>query len=149
LRHFLLPALSLTLLLSACGSSNVEGITNAEVRLPAAPGRPGVGYFAITGGKIDAQLMSVASPKIVRIELHESMNMSGMMQMKPLDGGVSIPARTTVTFSPGGRHAMLFDINPGVKPGMTLPLTFVYADGHKVDVEALVKAPGDASGHQH
>jgi periplasmic copper chaperone A len=149
LRQFLLPALASALLLSSCGPSSIEGVANAEVRLPAAPGRPGVGYFSVTGGAKDSQLMSVSSPKIVRIELHESMQMGGTMQMKPLDSGVSILAGTTVKFSPGGRHAMLFDINPAVKPGAKVPLTFAYADGHKVEVEAVVKAPGDSAEHQH
>jgi periplasmic copper chaperone A len=149
LRQFLLPVLASALLVSSCEPSNIEGVANAEVRLPAAPGRPGVGYFLVNGGAKDSQLMSVTSPKIVRIELHETMQMGAVMQMKPLDGGVTIPAGTTVKFSPGGRHAMLFDINPAVKPGMKLPLTFAYADGHKVEIEALVKAPGDATEHKH
>ncbi len=149
MQHFYLASLCSLVLLSACKPAAPEGISNLEVRLPAAPGRPGVSYFKVTGGKKEGHLMSLSSPKIVRIELHESMTMGNMTQMKALAGGVTIPAGATVEFAPGGRHAMLFDISPAVKAGDKIPMTFLYADGHKVEAEALVKAPGDAPEHQH
>jgi periplasmic copper chaperone A len=149
LRHFLMPSLAILILLDGCSAKAPEGVTNAEVRLPAAPGRPGAGYFTITGGQKDSQLMAISSPKIVRIELHESMTMGTMTQMKPLDGGIAIPAGATVSFAPGGRHAMLFDINPRVKPGEKIPMTFTFADGRKIVSEAVVKAPGDTAEHAH
>ena len=42
------------------------------------------------------------------------------MTMTPL-GQVSVPAGAAVAFAPGGKHLMLFDVAPQVKPGAILP----------------------------
>jgi periplasmic copper chaperone A len=132
--------------LAACQPSKPEGVSGATVTLPAAAGRPGVAYFTLSGGKVDARLMGVTSPKIIRIELHDSMMQGGAMTMKPLADGVAVPAGASLVFAPGGKHAMLFDIEPHVRPGDKLALHFTFADGHTLDADADVKAPGDGQG---
>ena len=149
MRQFLSLAFIPLLALSACGKPAVEGVSDARVQLPAVKGRPGSAYFTLNGGAADNTLLQVTSPQVVRVELHESGMKGAMMTMKPLEGGVKVAAGGTVTFEPGGKHAMLFDINPAVKVGGKMALTFSYANGRTIAVDAEVKAAGDGGGHRH
>ena len=54
-----------------------------------------------------------------------------------------MPARGKVSFAPGGKHAMLFDVNPGIKPGGTITFIFTFADGLRIQQDAGVIAAGD------
>ena len=65
-----------------------------------------------------------------------------MGAMKPLDG-VDLPAGGRVVFAPGGRHVMLFGIDPVVKPGTAVPLRFGFDDGSTTEAEAKTVAAGD------
>ena len=118
-------------------------IADAWVRLPAVAGRPGAAYFTLTGGRNSVTLVSVRSPAAIRSELHESMaGHSGAMTMMPLKQ-VHVPAAERVAFAPGGRHVMLFDVNPTLRPGGKTTLTLAFADGTTVDTQAAVRGAGD------
>jgi periplasmic copper chaperone A len=149
LRQFLMPVLALTFALCACSAKPVESVTEAVVKLPAVPGNPGAAYFTLNGGAVDNRLLEVSSPRVIKVELHDNMMVSGMMKMTPIEAGVAVPAGGKVEFKPGGKHAMLFDVSPKVKPGTKMPLSFTYANGRKIEVEADVRAAGDAGGHNH
>jgi periplasmic copper chaperone A len=140
--------ISVLLVLAACGAKPVEGVSDAQISLPAVAGRPGAAYFTLNGGEKDNRLLQISSPQIIRTELHESKMANGVMSMTAIEGGVAVPSGGTVKFEPGGKHAMLFDINPAVKAGGKIKLSFTYADGRVIEADAAVKAAGDA-GHAH
>ena len=116
--------------------------TDAWVRLAAVRDRPSAAYFTLHGDAKDRTLISVTSPVAIRAEMHESMNHSGMMSMAPITT-VALPAGGTVKFGPGGKHVMLYFVNPGVKPGWTMDLRFTFADGTIFVRRAKVVGPGD------
>jgi periplasmic copper chaperone A len=146
LRQFL--ALAAFVALCGCGEASVERVTDAQVSLPAVPGRPGAAYFTLNGGEKANRLMQISSPQVIRTEMHETRAEKGVMSMAPIEGGVAVPAGGKVAFERGGKHVMLFDISPAVKAGGTLKLSFTYADGRVIQASAAVKAAGDA-GHEH
>jgi periplasmic copper chaperone A len=147
LRHLILAAF---IALAACNSAPKAPVTDAVVQLPAATGRPGVAYFTLNGGAAEARLMEIKSPQVIRVELHDMVMKDGMMSMQKIEGGVAVPAGGAVAFKKGGKHAMLFDVNPAVKVGDEVALQFTYADGQSVEVKAKAAAPGAAGGeHQH
>lgn len=117
-------------------------VTEAWARLPVVAGRPATAYFVIRGGPAPARLTGVTSSGTARIELHEGGMSGNMASMRPMDG-IDVPARGSVSFAPGGNHAMIFGLDPKVAPGTVLPLTFRFADGRGIDVEARV-LPADA-----
>jgi periplasmic copper chaperone A len=137
-----LAALS-ALSLASCAPDPVLNVRDAWVRLPATPGNPGAAYFYISGGPKTDRLLSVSSPVVIRTELHESMAQGGMMSMKPIEGGVEIPAGGFVEFKPGGKHVMMYNINPGILPPRTLQMIFTFASGERITVDAEVKRAGD------
>jgi len=131
------------LVASVAGCSGPERVTadDAWIRLPAVPGRPGVAYFTLHGGRSDATLIDVSADIAVRAEMHESMaGPNGMASMKPLTS-VSVPAKTKTVFAPGGRHVMLFDINAKAKAGRIYNLTLNFANGGRIYAPATVVGP--------
>ncbi len=133
LAALLLPALALL----ACSRPKQLYADGAWVRLPAVRTQPGAAYFTLHGGKTDGTLIAVGTDVAIRSELHESMAQG----MKPV-ASVPVPAGSTVAFTPGGRHVMLIDLNPTVKPGGKLTLTFTFADGERILQDAAVLDAG-------
>jgi len=133
------------LALGACQQKPAElTVENAWVRLSATPNGPAAAYFIVRGGMVDDRLIAVTSENAIRSELHESMKSGGMASMKPLADGVPVPAKSTVTFEPGGRHVMLFDINPALKPPRTTTLTLTFASGARFKARAVLRQAGGA-----
>jgi copper(I)-binding protein len=133
--------------LTGCGAPAPQralGVDQAWVRLPAVDGRPGAAYFTIRGGPRPVTLTAVSSSAASRVELHASMEHGGVMTMKPLTG-VAVPAGADMAFAPGANHAMLYDIDPATRPGGTIPLSFAFADGSAVTLNARVIAAGDSA----
>lgn len=131
-----------TVALSACGQPAQLYVDKGYVRLPAVKGNPGVAYFTIHGGDTDNRLLSVTAPTVIKTELHESMMSGSMASMAPIKT-VPVPAKAKITFAPGGKHVMLFTINPSVKPGGTMKLIFTFANNLKIEYDAPVIGPGD------
>jgi hypothetical protein len=112
-------------------------VQRARVTLPAVKGRPGAGYFQLEASGLPVRLSGVTSPRVERIELHES-RAGGMGPLKD----TSFPAGGKLDFAPGGKHAMLFGIDPALKPGDRIPLTFRFDRAPAVTVQAEVQGPG-------
>jgi len=141
----LLP-LALAALLSApgCGapSGGAPPVEQAWVRLPAVAGRPGAAYFTLNGGAKGATLIGITSARADRIALHESMAAGGVMRMTPLKK-VAVPPRTALAFAPGGRHAMVYGIEPRTEAGGTMALTFAFEREPALTIDAKVRSAGD------
>ena len=132
--------LGLTLILAACGQAKVLYVDQAWVRLSANDTTPSAGYFTVHGGEEDVQLLSVISPAVLRVQMHESVEKDGMMSMESVKT-VDIPAGTDVVFGPGGKHLMIWGINPGVKKLGKLPLTFIFSNGDRIIYDAVIRSP--------
>lgn len=132
----LLPMSAAAALTGCSGKPTLES-ADGWVRLAAVPGRPAAAYFTIHGGPKPLKLIGVSSDVAIGSEMHE-----GGMAMKKVDA-VEIPAGATVTFQPGGRHVMLYNMNPGVKPGRILSLLLTFSDGTRLRQGARVIAAGD------
>ena len=130
--------------LAACQPARDVTVERPWVRLAAVPANPSAAYFTIRGGAKDETLTGVTAPAAQRTEMHESMTSGGMMTMAPLKL-VAIRSGDSVSFAPGGKHVMLFALNPEVKPGGTTPLTFTFASGRKLTVAARVVGAGDSA----
>ncbi|HEU0066359.1 MAG TPA: copper chaperone PCu(A)C [Sphingomonas sp.] len=132
-------------LLAGCSAAPELSVDNAWVRLSAVKGAPAAAYFTIHGGPVDTTVIAVTSDVSIKSEMHESMQSGTMMTMAPLDK-VRVPANTDVVFAPGGRHVMLFQMNPGIVPrGRPVLLTLTFADGNRISRKANVIGAGDAA----
>jgi periplasmic copper chaperone A len=122
-------------------------VRNLYVRLNAVPGRPSAGYMTIIAGAKDDKLVSVTAPG-ARIEMHSTLKDGGTMKMVKLEN-VRVDSGMGVHFDPGGNHLMIFGLAGSPK---SLPMTFNFASGAKVEAVAEVRAAGadvmDHSKHQ-
>jgi hypothetical protein len=118
-------------------------VSDAWIRLAPTPSNPSAAYFTLHGGQAEERLVGVASPQAERGEMHATMaGAHGMSMMAPLDA-VSVPAHGTVGFAPGGRHVMLFGLDPAVTPGRAVRLDLTFASGRMLSTQARVRAMGD------
>jgi len=136
----LLPVAALVV--SGCHKSKQIYVDGAYVRLSAVTGRPAVAYFNLHASGGGPALVSVTSPAAIRAELHETMMQGAMSAMAPV-AQVPLPKTGPLVFAPGGKHVMLFDVNPVVKPGGTMVLRFTFADGSVLEQPAKVVGPAD------
>jgi copper(I)-binding protein len=137
---------SLVMTLVACDVPRAEpggSVVDARITLPAVRGRPGAGYFTVRADARPVRITNVSSGSVQRIELHEMSMTGGVMRMKPLQEPI-VPANGELSFGPGGRHAMLFGIEPALKPGDTLALTFNFEGAPSLTVKARVNGPGES-----
>ena len=132
-----------TFLLAGCQQQPADPVASAAwVRLPAVSGRPGAAYFTLKGGTTADTLLAVSTPAALRAELHETNRDQGRMAMRPAKD-LALPAGGTLTFAPGGRHVMLFDMGANVKPGDKLPLSLSLASGKRLELQAQAVGAGD------
>jgi copper(I)-binding protein len=148
----LLMALGAATSLVACErapQAPVAIVEQAVVTVPAVAGGPGAAYFTIRTNNDPTRLVSVTSPAVRSIELHETREQGGRTQMVQLEpGGTSFAPDAPLVFAPGGKHAMLMGVDPALRPGGKVSLTFNFEPAAPVTVEAEVRGPGDAhAGH--
>jgi copper(I)-binding protein len=120
--------------------SPAVSVERAWVRLPAVAGGAAAGYFTARSNRDDS-LLSVSAPG-ARLELHESMTHGGMTSMRPLTA-VDLPAGQNIAFEPGGKHLMIFGLDPKLKPRDRLRLIFRFRSAPQVETEARLIGPAD------
>jgi periplasmic copper chaperone A len=117
----------------------------------ATPGgaRVGVGYVKAirNAGTAPDRLVAVESPVSPRVEIHESREVDGVAQMRPV-AAVEIPAGGEVALAPGGYHLMLTGLSAPFVQGQSVPATLVFERAGRVAVELSVETMGGAPAHK-
>jgi periplasmic copper chaperone A len=85
----------------------------------APPGAKVIGgYLAVRNtGKESDRLVGVSAEIAGRVEIHEMAVKDGVMSMRPITGGLEIPAAGEVILAPGKLHLMFLDITRSPKEG--------------------------------
>lgn len=90
----------------------------------------------------DDVLLSVNSDAADAVELHEmAMGANDVMQMRPVEGGISVPAGSYVQLQPGGFHVMLIGLTQPLDADTTLDLTLTFAEAGDVTLTVPVREP--------
>lgn len=106
---------------------------------PAQAGMNGVGFFTlVNGGKTPLVLKGVESPAAGKVEIHQSAMNGAVMTMRRQDT-VTIPAGGQVAFASGGYHLMLLGLKSAQAVGQKVPVTLVFDNGRKAQVELTVQ----------
>jgi copper(I)-binding protein len=125
--------------LAGCSEPPPLYVDGGYVRLNANPNAPSAAYFTIHGGSDAVVLRDVTTEEAVRLELHESMTQGGMASMKKVDT-VDVPAKAVVKFEPGGKHVMLWNVNPQAIADGKMSFTFIFSNGDRILVDAVVQS---------
>lgn len=104
----IIPALLLALLGCACSQESAPLVATDVVVSKPKPGMSmTAGYLTLSNNALQPIVITqVASPQFESVELHESVIEDGVARMYPL-GDVTILAKSSVVFQPGGKHLML------------------------------------------
>ncbi|MER8633697.1 copper chaperone PCu(A)C [Mesorhizobium opportunistum] len=101
------------------------------------------GYFTITNkGSAPDRLLSISSDVSEKAELHEMGVKDGVMTMRPVAGGLEIPAGGKVALAPGGYHLMFIGLKRQPKQGEKFSATLTFEKAGTVNVEFAVEGMG-------
>ncbi|MBV9784545.1 MAG: copper chaperone PCu(A)C [Acidisphaera sp.] len=116
-------------------------VQNAWSRATPPHASTGVIYLTLTSAN-DDRLIGASSPVAERAELHETTMDGGIMRMRPVEGGLDLPAGKPVTLGPGGAHIMLTGLKTPLRQGQSVPVHLMFARAAPADVQAKVQAIG-------
>jgi periplasmic copper chaperone A len=111
----------------------------------ATPGGAEVGGAYLTiknNGTAADKLIGGSSSIAAEVQVHEMAMNNGVMTMRPVNGGLSIPPGKSVTLAPGGYHIMLMQLKAPLKQGGKLPVTLQFEKAGKVDVTFDIEGVG-------
>lgn len=131
-------------------------IADAWTRATAPTARNGGAFMTITNkGSQPDRLVAASTPASERTELHTHRMDNGMMMMRPVEGGIDVPANGAAELKPGGLHVMMLGLKQPLVEGETIPVTLTFAHAGSVTVDVPVgKAgaagpmPGHGDGHR-
>ena len=108
------------------------------------PGQPvGGGYLVDRQqGRGADRLIAVTSPSAGKVEIHVMEMVNDVMTMRPVEGGLEIPAGATVELKPGGTHLMFMAVTEPFKEGGEVPVTLEFEKAGKVDLKLPVTGLG-------
>ncbi|OQW93464.1 MAG: hypothetical protein BWK79_10985 [Beggiatoa sp. IS2] len=126
-------------------SSSLVTITEAWVREVPPGVRMSAAYMTITNSTDhELVLVSVNSPEFGKVELHHTVVEDGVAKMIH-QTQISIPAKQSVAFEPGGFHFMLLDSQQNIVAGNKVTLVLNFKEGQQSVVaevkSALVNKP--------
>jgi len=86
-------------------------------------------------------LDSVSSAVAESVTLHETMQLSGMVHMMPLDSAQLIAAGDSLVLREGAKHLMVTGLRRKLVGGDSLPLVLTLGDGRVIRATAVVREP--------
>lgn len=137
----------LVLIVAACAPSQPAGPKIVIENVWARPTRAGMGskvtsaaYMIIKneGNEAD-RLVGVMSDVAEHVEIHQSVMEGNVMKMRPVEGGLEIPAKGQVELKPGGYHVMLIGVKQPLKPGDRFTLILEFEKSGKKTLQVEVK----------
>jgi periplasmic copper chaperone A len=103
-------------------------------------------YMTITNnGTTPERVSCVSSDVSARCQIHTMSMDNGVMQMRPVEGGLEIKPGETVTLKPGGLHVMLESLKHPLEQGQTVKVTLKFDNAGTIDVDYPVAAIGAAA----
>jgi copper(I)-binding protein len=118
------------------------------IEQPWAPATPNgaptaAAYMTIMNHGSTADTLLGGTSPAGKFDIHQMSMANGIMSMRPVTGGVTIPPGSTVTLGPqGGYHFMLSGLKAPLMQGARVPATLTFAKAGQVPIELSVAAIG-------
>lgn len=115
----------------------------------------GAGYLVLKNeGTTPDRLVSATAEVAQKVEIHEMSMKDGVMTMRPVPGGITVPAQGSVALKPGSYHLMLMGLKQPLKPGTMVNGTLTFEKAGTVSVQFKVESiaaqgSSDGGGHDH
>lgn len=128
-------------------------IASAFARAMLAGQKAAGAYLTVTNhGAAADRLLGGSSPAAGKVEVHTMEVVNDVMTMRPVEGGLEIPAGGTVELKPGSYHVMLMDVAKPFVEGDTVPVTLTFEKAGAVELALpvrVVTGAGQNHGHGH
>ena len=125
-------------------------ISHPWTRATPPSAKAGGGFLVIENkGTTPDRLVSAQSNAAQKVEIHEMKMDGNVMRMRELAGGLEIPPGGTVTLKPGGLHIMFMELKAPFAKDAKVPVTLVFKNAGKIDVDFSVEAMGSAEPMKH
>ena len=106
----------------------------------------GAGYMAISNkGAVADTLIRISTEAAGDVQMHETKKEGGVTLMRPLAGGLAIPAGGGAEFKPGGYHIMFTDLKAPFRQGDKIKAVLTFEHAGAVPVEFKVEGVGAMS----
>lgn len=140
------------LMLPACGTQEPPAdiaIEGAWARETVVGQSSAAAYLTIVNrGDGADRLVAASAPSAEAASLHSTSSSGGVARMRPIENGVSIPARGSAQFRPGGDHVMLTGLAEPLKAGSTAELRLRFERGGERRVELRIVSAASAGPSQ-
>jgi copper(I)-binding protein len=101
----------------------------------------GGGFMTIVNnGQREDQLVSASSPASHEVQIHTMSMDGGVMRMRQLTDGLSIPAKGKVELKPRGLHIMFIGLKKPLRPGTSVPVTLKFRHTGSMTAQFKVQA---------
>lgn len=139
----LLAALSV---LPVAAHAQDSALSVTEPYVTSANPKSGAAFMTISNaGDRDCTLKGATGTVAEMIELHGHLEEDGVMKMRPLEGGVTIPAGGSHALARGGDHVMLMGVGTPLKDGDSVALTLDFGDCGTLSLDAVVDNAHEAA----
>jgi len=130
-------------MLSACQQASGPKIVTSGAWGRPSPKMAAAGAIYVLienqGNEAD-RLIGASSAAAKTVEIHESyMDDNGVMGMRPLEGGLEIPAGNKAELKPGGYHIMLIDLVQPLEVGSKITVTLQFEKSDDIVLEAEIR----------
>ncbi len=113
------------------------------VRAMPSAAKVGAGYAKIrNAGEQPDKLLAVETTVARSVEIHSMTHDGGVMKMRQVEGGLSLPPRSTIELGPSALHLMFMEPRAPFKVGETVKTTLVFEKAGSLEVTFAVKPMG-------
>jgi len=102
--------------------------------------------YMILTSEMDDRLSNVATPIAQQAELHRTTNEGGVIRMRPVSGGLELPAGKPVSLSPAGYHIMLIGLKEPLRAGKSVPVHLTFERAAPADIQVMVQPISGTAG---
>ena len=106
----------------------------------------GAGYLVVHNNGGTPERLTGGSADFASVEIHEMKMEGGVMTMRKLAGGLSIPAHGAVRLEPSGYHVMFTHLAKPLTKGEKVRATLTFEHAGPITVEFPVEAVGASGG---
>lgn len=126
--------------MATVGDITVEGAWTRAT----APSAPNGGAFMTihNKGTQPDRLVAASTPAAARTELHTHTMVDGVMKMRPVEGGIPVPASGDAILKPGGLHVMMMGLKAPLAMGKSVPVTLTFEHAGSVTIDVPIMKAG-------
>ena len=118
-------------------------ISRPWARAATTADKRGGGFLTIENkGNVADRLVAASTPAAEKVEIHAIRVVGPDIKVRPLETGLFIPPRSTITLRPRGYHLLLKGLKAPFVTGAKISAVLTFEKAGPRNIEMVVEAPG-------